>query len=97
VEGAVEGDAERELIGAGVARAGEELLGRHVVRRAHHRAGAGELAGEQVGAGDADRDAAVVAVLMVGGRGEAEVEDAGAAIVADEHVVGLEVAERLNS
>jgi hypothetical protein len=83
VEGLVQGDAEAELVGASVRRVAVELFGRHVQRGADQRAGAG--AAEVV-------RAAVERRFTLEGAREAEVEDAGAAVVADEDVVGLDVA-----
>ncbi len=85
VEGLEEGDAEAELVGAGVGRAAEVLFGGHV------RGGA---AGVGVGGFGGDVELVVIrgADGLVGGDGEAEVDDAGPAFLVDEDVVGLEVA-----
>ena len=85
VEGLEEGDAEAELVAAGVAGGAEELFGGHVRGGADEGADGG---GEGVVAGAVGR----VAVARVVGAGEAEVEDADAAVLADEDVVGFEVA-----
>lgn len=88
VERLVQGDAEAELIGEG--------LGGHIERRADHHAGAGQVrvdAGgirvqvgvrERTGRRRPDR-------RRVGRSREAEVDDAGAVVDADQHVLGLEV------
>jgi hypothetical protein len=92
IPGLVQRDAERELIGARVDRQAEVLLGRHVARRAHDRAGPGQghvqlevLPPDRAGRADPPR-------LVVDGGDQAEVGDPDPAIVADQHVVGLEVA-----
>ena len=86
-----QGDAEAVLVGAGVGGAAEVELRGHV--------GRGAALGRVGGLG------AVVQLVLVGGvggqadlaprsagRGEAEVDDAGAALLVDDHVLGLEVA-----
>jgi hypothetical protein len=89
--GLVEGDAEAELVAAGAdaLALAEVLLGGHVRGRADVGVGLGErdaVAGRVGGRHDL-LDGAVVDRSC-----EAEVEDADAAVVADQHVVGLEVA-----
>jgi hypothetical protein len=91
VEGLVEGDAEREFVGAGVGGAAEVLLGGHVQRGAHDRAGGGEAL-EQLAR--AVQFAAVLGDMFdrVGDAGQTEVHHADPARAVDEHVLGLEVA-----
>ena len=89
VEGLPEGDAEGELVGAGVDLAGLPLLGRHVEGGAEERTGAGEVPGE-VARGGLEGGGGLVA--LADSADEAEVHDARAAVGADHHVVGLEVA-----
>jgi hypothetical protein len=86
VEALVEADAEGVLIGAGGGGLAEVLLGRDVWRRAGEGAAA---TGAGVGLVVRGAGAGLVAVL---GEGEAEVEDAGAAVGVDDDVVGFEVA-----
>jgi hypothetical protein len=93
-QGLVEGDAQGELVGARVGPLAAELFGGHEGGGADERAGDGEggVEGAQVVAG-------VAGALEVGeqlgvavGAGEAEVEDADAAVLADHAVLRLEVA-----
>jgi hypothetical protein len=94
VEALVQADAEAELVGERGAGGAAELLGGAVGGGAGEGAGAGE-AGVEVDEHAGAQGLAVwrrdvgVAVLR---EGEAEVDDADAAVVVDEHVVGLEVA-----
>jgi hypothetical protein len=105
VEGVVERDAEAELIAGLAGELAAKCLGGHEERGAEHAAGRREVLAEHVAAraaGDRfaggqhvarDRSLGVVgACLGLAGAGEAEVHDADAAVVADEHVAGLEVA-----
>ncbi|MFO0631627.1 MAG: hypothetical protein U0168_02115 [Nannocystaceae bacterium] len=80
-------DAERELIGRGPHRQALELLGRHVGRRAHH---ARRHRGAGPSAPACGRAHALARRLTR--VGQAEVRDARPTLLADEHVVGLEVA-----
>jgi hypothetical protein len=81
--------AERELVGSGVDWPGVVLLRGHVGRCPHQEAGAGQpverVATSLVRTSAVGRDVA-------GLPDEAEIGDAHAAVAADEHVVGLEVA-----
>jgi len=93
----VEHRAQAEHVGALVDRLAARLLGRHVRRRAHHRAGDGEdrlLRGGRrpgavaLGAGAGQRVGAVVVEIL----GQAPVDDDDLAEVAHQHVGRLEVA-----
>ena len=100
VGGLEEGDAEGELVGAGVDAGAEELLRGHVGGGAEHDAGDGDrgVEGAEVGDGGGVLGGGPQVVEARGaaggglGAGEAEVEDADAAVVADHDVGGLEVA-----
>ena len=85
VEGLVEGDREREHVGAGVDALPAELLGGHVRRRAEQRAGHRQVRVEGGRVMSGRRLAGVA-------KGEPEVEDPRLAVPRDEYVVGLEVA-----
>ena len=92
VQRVIERDAERELIRPLVGALAEVLLGRHEHRRAHHRAGAGQRAHRarrRIGRRVCARWNALVDAERAG---EPEVRDAHASILAEQHVVGLEVA-----
>ncbi len=90
VQPLVQGDAKAEEIAAGIERLAPELLGRHIGRRPHDRAGLGHLV-------------AVDLPRLAGGRaragaghdrldlGDAEVGHPHATVVTDQDVVGLEV------
>jgi hypothetical protein len=93
VERLVQRHAEGELIGSMIRPATEMLLGCHVGRRAHDRAGLGQVRAERHSACLDPRGRGVeVVVLDLGCPREPEVEHAWAVVVAHEHVVGLEVA-----
>ena len=100
VQRLVQRDAEAELIRQGGHGPAAVRLGRHIGGRADEHAGLGEGLDVEDGTAAARGRVVVVgraAVGLVGGAavleaGEAEVGDADAAVVADEHVVGLEVA-----
>jgi len=99
----VERDAEAELIAARVDVRAQQLLGRHVARRAEHGAGRGQIDEQRRAVRARHRSRTT---QRVGGRrrpapgivdpeqraGEPEIGDTHAAIAADEHVVGFEVA-----
>ena len=81
--------AEAELIRAGIDRHALELLGGHIRWRTHRRAGARQIGGERVGARPRPVARDLVDVLHPH---EPEVHHEHATVVADHHVVGLEVA-----
>ncbi|MFO0636794.1 MAG: hypothetical protein U0168_28520 [Nannocystaceae bacterium] len=97
-------DAEGELIGAVIDREPAPLLGGHVRRRAHDRAGHGQtldhVGGRALGRARQRRASGCTRrgrlrrqlALDVDAPRESEVEHAHATVVADQHVVGLEVA-----
>ncbi|MCY1011626.1 hypothetical protein OV079_39910 [Nannocystis pusilla] len=87
VERLPQGHAVAELIAARVGRRAEELLGRHVRGRADEAA----VLGEQQ-AGHAHVAERVELGLAIDRRRQAEVEHARAAVLADDDVVGLDVA-----
>ncbi len=95
----VERDAEAELVGARVGGLAPVLLGRHVQRRADEVAGQRHRDAEQAVAPRAPRrhrrgrcGHLARRLDLVGAAREAEVRDLDAAVVADQHVVRLEVA-----
>jgi hypothetical protein len=91
VEALVQADAEAELIALRVGGLAQVLLGRHVRRRPDVRADLRQrdlVAGADAGA----RRQELVDLAAVLRSGQAEVQHAHAAVVADQHVVGLEVA-----
>jgi hypothetical protein len=102
VQGLPQGDAEAELVGARVDPGRHELLRGHVRGRAEQHAGDRDVDRRSTASGVGEHRGLVgPGERLVGGRaGDAEVEDASArdpGLEGDEHVVGLEVAERLNS
>ena len=91
VERLVERDAEAELIGARVDVGAGELLGRHVARRAEHGARGGQRGVERGRHRGRGAPRGLVVEREQRPR-EPEIGDADAAVAADQHVVGLEVA-----
>ena len=92
VERLVERDAERELVAARVGAAAE-LLGGHVRGRAHHRAGARQILRQRrLATGDGGIGRRGTRDRRAGRRDQPEVGDAHAAVLREQHVVGLEVA-----
>ncbi len=95
VQGLVQRDTERELIDARIGGVPGMDLGRQVGRRAEHRAGHGQALGERALGLDVERARRRVVRRVVAGcvqSREPEVHHAYATVVADQHVVGLEVA-----
>jgi hypothetical protein len=103
IEGLVEGHAERVDVGADVDAAAGEHLGGDVGEGADHRAGDGDLGGERWGVLEVRElrelfgrwGSLKIRIAVRGGvalADEAEVDEAGAAVVADQDVAGLEVA-----
>ena len=95
VERLVEGHAKTELIGALVGRLADDLLGRHVCGRPHDRPGPRERLQMVAGALRRRRERDRVRfVLDTGGRfaRQSEIDDPGAAVLVQQHVLRLEVA-----
>jgi hypothetical protein len=90
----VQRDAEAVLIAARIAVSLVELLGRNVHRRAHHRADLRELEreGRRAWLHARRRTRRLDLLGRVCRAHETEIDDAGAPVLVDEHVVGFEVA-----